>query len=90
MDALTPKDHAEAVAVFRSEVVGSLCRRDLGHGDLRAEFVALARQRFRVPGGDVTRTISIPTLERWYYASGAAVCRRCSHTRAPTVAVVGG
>ena len=68
MDGLTPKDHAEAVAVFRSEVVGSLCRRDLGHGDLRAEFVALAQQRFRVPGGDVTRTISIPTLERWYYA----------------------
>jgi transposase InsO family protein len=68
MDGLTPKDHAEAVAVFRSEVVGSLCRRDLGHGDLRAEFVALAQQRFRVPGGDVTRTISISTLERWYYA----------------------
>ncbi len=68
MDGLTPKDHAEAVAVFRSEVVGSLCRRDLGHGDLRAEFVALAQQRFRVPDGDVTRTISIPTLERWYYA----------------------
>jgi putative transposase len=68
MDALTPKDHAEAVAVFRSEVVGSLCRRELGHGDLRAELVALSQQRFRTPGADVTRMISIPTLERWYYA----------------------
>jgi len=33
MDGLTPKDHAETVAVFRSEVIGSLCRRELGHGD---------------------------------------------------------
>jgi hypothetical protein len=45
MDGLTPKDHAETVAVFRSEVIGSLCRRELGHGDLRAELVALSQQR---------------------------------------------
>ena len=68
MDALVPKDHAEAVAVFRSEVIGSLCRRELGHGALHAELVSLSRQRFRTPGADVTRTISVPTLERWYYA----------------------
>lgn len=68
MDGLTPKDHAETVAVFRSEVIGSLCRRELGHGDLRAELVALSQQRLRVPGAEVTRTISIPTLERWFYA----------------------
>ena len=68
MDALEPRDHAEAVAVFSSEVIGSLRRRDLGHGDLRAELVALSQQRFRTPGAEVTRTISIPTLERWYYA----------------------
>ena len=68
METLTPKDHAEAVAVFRSEVIGSLCRRELDHGALRAELVALSQQRFRTPGADVTRTISVPTLERWYYA----------------------
>jgi transposase len=68
MDALRPKDHAEAVAIFRSEVVGSLCRRELSHGDLRAEFLALAKERFRLPGADITKTISVPTLERWYYA----------------------
>jgi transposase InsO family protein len=68
MDALVPKDHAEAVAVFRSEVIGSLCRRELGHGALHAELVSLSQQRFRTPGADVTRTISVPTLERWYYA----------------------
>jgi transposase InsO family protein len=68
MDALTPKDHAETVALFRSEIIGALCRRELGHGDLRAELVTLSHQRFRTPGADVTRAISIPTLERWYYA----------------------
>jgi putative transposase len=40
----------------------------LSHGDLRAELVALSQQRFRAPGADVTRTISVPTLERWYYS----------------------
>ena len=44
MDALKPKNHAEAVAVFRSEVVGSLCRRELSHGDLVAEFRANRRR----------------------------------------------
>ena len=29
MDELSPKDHAEAVALFRSEIVGALLRRDL-------------------------------------------------------------
>lgn len=68
MDALKPKNHAEAVAVFRSEVVGSLCRRELSHGDLVAEFRALAKERFRLPDAEVTKTISVPTLERWFYA----------------------
>ena len=68
MDALKTKDHAEEVAIFRSEVVGSLCRRELSNGNLRAEFLALAKERFRLPGADITKTISVPTLERWYYA----------------------
>jgi len=68
MDVLNTKDHAEAVAVFRSEVVGSLCRRELSHGDLVAELRALAGERFRLPGAAVTKTISVPTLERWYYS----------------------
>lgn len=68
MDALKTTDHAEAVAVFRSEVVGSLCRRELSHGDLVDELRALASERFRLPGASITKTISVPTLERWYYA----------------------
>jgi putative transposase len=68
MDSLVPKDHAEAVALFRSEVIGSLARRELSHGELRAALVELSRQRFRPPGVDHTRRFSVPTLERWLYA----------------------
>ena len=67
-DRLTPKDHAEATALFRSEVVGALARRELQRGEMRAALRALCEQRFRPPGYQHTRTFSIPTLERWYYA----------------------
>jgi len=67
-DKLKPKDHAEAVALFRSQVVGAVCRRDLDRGELRVALRALSQQRFRLPGRSTTRTFSIPTLERWYYA----------------------
>ncbi|HTP29258.1 MAG TPA: DDE-type integrase/transposase/recombinase [Anaeromyxobacteraceae bacterium] len=65
---LAPKDHAEAVARFRSEIVGALTRKDLGRGELRAALQQLAQERFRPPGSDVTRYISFTTLERWFYA----------------------
>jgi putative transposase len=71
MDRLTPKDHAEAVALFRSEIVGALVRRELERGELRASLRALSQQRFRPPGSPRMRSFSVPTLERWYYA-----CRR--------------
>jgi transposase InsO family protein len=67
-DCLGVKDHAEAVALFRSQIVGALCRRDLSRGELRHALRELAGQRFRRPGASVTRTISVATLERWYYA----------------------
>ena len=65
---LAPKDHAEAVALFRSEIVGALTRRDLDRGELHAAFVALAKERYRLPGSDLSRPFSVTTLERWYYA----------------------
>jgi transposase InsO family protein len=65
---LAPKDHAEAVAIFRSEIVGALTRRDLDHGELRAALRALSQERFRPPGIETTRRYSVSTLERWYYA----------------------
>jgi len=63
---LTPKDHAEAVALFRAEIVGSLVRRELEHGDLRRAFAEASQQRFRPPRSHGARSYSVATLERWY------------------------
>jgi hypothetical protein len=65
---LAPKDHGEAVAIFRSEIVGALTRKELDNGELRAAFRALSEERFRPPGVETTRRNSVATLERWYYA----------------------
>jgi putative transposase len=65
---LKPKDHAEEVAIFRSQIIGALTRRELDHGELVATLKELAANRYRLPGADSTRTFSVPTLERWYYA----------------------
>lgn len=65
---LEPKDQAEALALFRSEIVGALVRRELDHGDLKAAFQELSRQRFRPPRSRGPRSYSPATLERWYYA----------------------
>jgi transposase InsO family protein len=67
MEQLVPKDHGEAVAVFRSQLIGPLVHRQLTRGELHAEFVALAKLRVMPPGSKLTRTYSEPTLERWYY-----------------------
>ena len=66
MDILDPKDHGEAVALFRSEVVGALTRLELPRGELAARLEVLSQQRFRPPGATATRTFAVPTLERWY------------------------
>ena len=49
-DLLRPHDHAEAVALFRAEVIGALARRELSRGELAAEIRKLAKLRFRPPG----------------------------------------
>jgi putative transposase len=64
---LGPKDHREAVALFRAEVIGALARRDLSRGELARELDALSEKRFRMPGSKTTRHFSVPTLERWLY-----------------------
>jgi putative transposase len=68
MDRLTPKDHAERLAIFRAEIVGALARRELSRGELAAALRTIAAQRFRPPGADATRTYAVPTLQRWHYA----------------------
>ena len=67
MEQLVPKNHGEAVAVFRSQIIGPLVHRQLTRGELHAEFVALAQLRVMPPKSAITRTFSVPTLERWYY-----------------------
>ena len=67
-DSLVPDSHAEEVALFRAKVIGALGHRDFHHGELRAELEMLSKTRFRPPGSDVTRSFSVTTLERWYYA----------------------
>lgn len=68
MSTLTPKDHAEAVALFRSEIIGALTRRELDRGELAHALAELSQQRFRPPKAKSTKAYSIATLERWYYA----------------------
>lgn len=68
MKDLSPKDHAEAVALFRSEIVGALTRRELDRGELADALIELSRQRFRPPGAKFSKTYSLATLERWHYA----------------------
>jgi transposase InsO family protein len=68
MDPITPKDHAEAIALYRAEIVGALTRRELERGDLSAALTELSQQRFRSPLAHSPKSISVSTLERWYYA----------------------
>ncbi len=65
--SLKPKDHAEAVALFRAQVIGPLTARSLSHGDLAEELRHLGKRRFCPPWLSHSRTYSVTTLERWYY-----------------------
>lgn len=42
-DTLAPQDHAEAVALFRAQIVGALAAQDLAHGVLKQELRRLER-----------------------------------------------
>jgi hypothetical protein len=67
-ETLKPKDSTEAIAVFRSQVIGPLLCRDYGnHGELADAIRELAAHAVTPPGYEVSRYFSIPTLERWYY-----------------------
>jgi putative transposase len=70
MNDPTPKDHGEAVALFRHGLIGELAIRAglLDHGERSEELRRLSEQRVRPPGSDTTRRYSMATLERWLYA----------------------
>ncbi|HQP36471.1 MAG TPA: DDE-type integrase/transposase/recombinase [Polyangiaceae bacterium] len=67
MDAFQPKDQAESIALFRSQIIGPLTVRELSRGELTEELAALSRKLFRTPRGHSARTYSVPTLERWLH-----------------------
>jgi hypothetical protein len=48
---LRPKSRAEEIALFRSEIVGALVRRDLSRGELKRELEALSLVRFCYDAG---------------------------------------
>lgn len=65
---LAPKDKAEAIAVFRMQVIGPLLTRAFAsHGDLASAIRVLSREHHRPPTSTATRTYSEATIERWYY-----------------------
>jgi len=68
MESLSPKSHAEAVAVFRHGVIGALTQAQMDRGQLRAALQLLTQQRLLPPRAKATRCFSFTTLERWYYA----------------------
>ena len=67
-DTLSPRSHAEAVALFRAQLIGALLTADLHHGELRAELRRLSRLRHTPPGALRSRHFGVSTLERWLYA----------------------
>jgi transposase InsO family protein len=65
---LAPKDNAEAIAIFRAQVIGPLLTRAfITHGELAEAIRGLSRERHWPPGADAARMYSEATLERWYY-----------------------
>ena len=68
MEALVPKTHAEAVALFRHGIIGSLTQAQLDRGQLAKALEDLSKQKFVPPRSKKTRTFAPATLERWFYA----------------------
>jgi transposase InsO family protein len=68
-ERLGPKDHAEAVAIFRAQVIGPLLTQVFStHGQLSDAIRMLSRTAHLPPGQKTTRRYSPSTLERWYYS----------------------
>lgn len=79
---------AEVLALFRLGIVGDLLARDLSGGELHAELVARAAERYRPPGATASRTFHWKTLQSWYYAAKrwSTAFSRASSLRKPSAA----
>ncbi len=83
-DELKPKDHAEAIALFRAQLIGPLlCRDVMSHGERSELLRELSALPVKPPGSPVSRMYAPTTLERWLYAyrkeglNGLKPKRRC-------------
>jgi hypothetical protein len=58
----TPKDRAEAIAVFRAEIVGALTKTELARGEPAAELTSLSQKRIppSIPAPVTTGAITLP------------------------------
>jgi len=85
---LAPRDHAEAVALFRVKVIGELTARELSHGELAAALRELSQKRFRPPESDVSRSYAVPTLELTDSERGLLLDIRRDHRSMSTKVIV--
>src|SRR3954464_4789873 len=67
-EALSPRDQAERIALFRAELIGAVSRRELSRGELAAALRTLAAERYLPPGSKTLRYFGVSTFERWLYA----------------------
>ena len=72
MEQLVPKDHGEAVALFRSQLIGPLVHRQLTRGELHTELVALSKLRVTPPTTrDWTRSpVAVAVAVAWAEGTG--------------------
>lgn len=67
VETIGAKDHAEAIAIFRAQVIAPMCVGKLGRGERAELLTALSEQTFMPPGADTSRCYAAPTIERWLY-----------------------
>ncbi len=66
--SLVPRDHGEAIALFRASIVGAVVQRELSRGELATALRTIAACKYRPPGSRVSKQFSLATVERWFYA----------------------
>lgn len=84
VEGIGAKDHAEAIAIFRAQVIAPLCVGKLARGERAELLAALSEQMFTPPGADTSRCYAAPTIERWLYRyrrGGAEALRPVSRER---------
>jgi len=60
-DSLVSRNHAEAVALFRAQVIGAVARSQLDYSELAAELRELAGRKYRPPGRRTTKQYGVST-----------------------------